>query len=528
MPANSRTFLASPEGIDRLNAAKAKLNLTHAVIAQRAGVSVDTVRRLWQGRRVSEASVTTIAQALGLSPEEIVSEEEWHSEAKRRIQEALLSNANVLDLPGLQLTTVPVELGQLVNLTRLDLSNNQLTSIPAELGQLANLTVLALYNNQLTSIPAELGQLANLESLFLDNNQLTSVPEFITQLSKLEDIDLSDNALSYLPEFLKYLPDLHILCLHNNTQLAIPTEILGASWSDIEYGADPANPQDILDYYFRTLSKTDRQPLNEAKLILVGFGNVGKTSLINRLIHNKFDPDSKKTQGIQITHWNLQLNDTEEIKLNVWDFGGQEIMHSTHQFFLTERSLYLLVLNGRQGHEDSDAEYWLELIQSFGSSSPVIVVLNKIKDHPFDVNRSALKQKFPNICEFIATDFEAQIGTEQLRTAIERETDRLEHLRLVFPTSWFEIKNRLTLSTKNYIRFEEYRSICAADGEMDASAQDSLATHLHNLGIALNYKDDLRLRGTHVLNPHWVTSGIYQLLNAPEITANKGELTTQI
>jgi internalin A len=63
MPANSRTFLASPEGIDRLNAAKAKLNLTHAAIAQRAGISVDMVRRLWQperGKRVlwrSELSV---------------------------------------------------------------------------------------------------------------------------------------------------------------------------------------------------------------------------------------------------------------------------------------------------------------------------------------------------------------------------------------------------------------------------------------------------------------------------------------
>jgi internalin A len=620
MPANSRTFLASPEGIDRLKAAKAKLNLTHAEIAQRAGVSVDTVRRLWQperGKRVSEASVIAIAETLGLLPEEIVSTGQGYFEAKRRIQKALLSKANGLDLSSLQLTTIPAELGQLVNLTWLDLSNNQLTSAPAELGQLVNLKVLDfsgnqlttlptelgqlvnlielrlhdnqltelsaelgqlvnlaelslhgnklkmlpaeigqlsslnmlslsnnrlrtipielgqltnmirlyLHENQLVTIPGELGQLTNLEELALDQNQLTRIPECIQYLSNLKRVDFSNNLLTTLPEFLKQLPNLKALFLHRNKHLKLSSEILGCTWEEAAiYDATPANPQDILNYYFRTLSEP--QPLNEAKLILVGFGNVGKTSLINRLIHNKFDPDSKKTQGIQITHWDLQLNDTEEVKLNVWDFGGQEIMHSTHQFFLTERSLYLLVLNGRQGHEDSDAEYWLELIQSFGSSSPVIVVLNKIKDHPFDVNRSALKQKFPNICDFIATDFEAQIGTDQLRTAIGRETDRLEHLRLAFPTSWFEIKNRLTLLTKNYIRFEEYRSICAADGETDASAQDSLATHLHNLGIALNYKDDLRLRGTHVLNPHWVTSGIYQLLNAPEITANKGELTT--
>jgi internalin A len=87
--------------------------------------------------------------------------------------------------------------------------------------------------------------------------------------------------------------------------------------------------------------------------------------------------EQKKTEGIQITPWSLKLNG-EEVRLHVWDFGGQEIMHATHQFFLTERSLYLLVLNGREGGEDADADYWLRLIESFGGNSPVIVVLNKI------------------------------------------------------------------------------------------------------------------------------------------------------
>ena len=256
----------------------------------------------------------------------------------------------------------------------------------------------------------------------------------------------------------------------------------------------------------------------------MGFGAVGKTSLVNRLIYNSFAPDSQKTKGIQITPWPIRLHNAEDIKLHVWDFGGQEIMHSTHQFFLTERSLYLLVLNGRQGHEDADAEYWLELIQSFGGDSPVIVVLNKVKEHAFDVNRGDLQQKFPAIREFIQTDCKADIGIDQLQIAIERETDRLEHLRDAFPASWVTIKNRLADMTDNYITFEQYREICQEDGEIEHSAQDSLAVHLHSLGIALNYKDDPRLRDTHVLNPHWVTNGIYTLLNAPELTDTKGEL----
>jgi internalin A len=180
------------------------------------------------------------------------------------------------------------------------------------------------------------------------------------------------------------------------TSWALSNEILGPTWKQVNQGSNGGLiPKTFSTTTFRLLA--DRTPLNEAKLILVGFGAVGKTSLVNRLIHDKFDPHSAKTEGIQITQWPLRLNHAEDITLHVWDFGGQEIMHSTHQFFLTERSLYLLVLNGRQGHEDEDADYWLELIQSFGGGSPVIVVLNKIHEHPFDVNRGALQQKFPNI-----------------------------------------------------------------------------------------------------------------------------------
>ncbi|MEB3357736.1 MAG: COR domain-containing protein [Synechococcales bacterium] len=467
MSSKPRSFLASPEGLKRLQAAKAAHNLSFAAIATQAGVSADTVSRLFhpeRGKRVGQASVAAVAQVLELEPAEIVPPGNWageateaagFAEAKKRIQQAILNGDTELDLSGLDLTAVPKELGQLAGLTQLYLHQNQLTAVPKELGQLANLTQLYL---------------------------------------------------------------------HGNEKLGLSAEVLGPTWEQVRTDdATPANPQDILNYYFRLLA--DRTPLNEAKLILVGFGNVGKTSLVNRLIDNTFDSNSPKTEGIQITQWPLHLHNGEEITLHVWDFGGQEIMHSTHQFFLTERSLYLLVLNGRQGHEDEDADYWLELIQSFGGNSPVIVVLNKFSEHPFEVNRRALQQKFPGIIkDFICTDCEAKIGIEQLQAAIKRETDQLEYLRTPFPASWLTIKDRLSGMKDNYISFEQYRDICQQDGETDFSAQESLAVCLHSLGIALNYKDDPRLRDTHVLNPHWVTNGIYTLLNASELADTKGEL----
>jgi internalin A len=161
MPPKSHTYLASSDGMKRLDAAKASLGLSFADIATRSGVSVGTVRRLWQGKRVEEDNLSLIADALGIPPEEIVGADEWgaegRDEAQRRIQKAFLTGATVLDLSGIRLAEVPLELSQLTRLESLDLSNNKLTSVPPELGQLANLTQLALHQNQLTSVPPELG-----------------------------------------------------------------------------------------------------------------------------------------------------------------------------------------------------------------------------------------------------------------------------------------------------------------------------------------------------------------------------------
>ena len=428
-----------------------------------------------------------------------------------------------LGLANNQFTTLPESVSQLAQLLLLGLASNQFTTLPESISQLAQLQVLYLYKNHLTILPDTFDQLTQLQELYLSLNQFTTLPDTIIQLTQLQKLDLAYNQLTVLPDTLRKLGSLEQLYLHGNDALGLPTEVLGPIWSKVVLDkATPAKATDILDYYFRT--RGGKHPLNEAKLILVGRGGVGKTSLVNQLVYNKFEREEKKTEGIKITEWPLRLNGKEDVRLNMWDFGGQEIMHATHQFFLTQRSLYLLVLNGRGGGEDADAEYWLKLIESFGGDSPVIVVLNKINEHAFDVNRRALQQKYPNIREFVKTDCADGLGIKELNKAIERETDRLEHLRDAFPASWFEIKYRLGGMKKNYVSFDEFRRFCKKHGEKEPEAQEALAGYLHNLGVVLNYKDDPRLQDTHVLSPHWVTDGIYKILNSPKLEQQKGEI----
>jgi internalin A len=494
------------------------------------------------------------------------------AEAERRIAEARQKNATELDLSSLGLTEMPSSLFKLKQLQELNLRNNQLREVPAELGKLKQLDVLwlggnhlhkvpfalselrklqlidlsanqlrdittdlctlpvlemlYLYGNHLQSVPTDLSKIQKLKILWLNDNELREIPDSVGKLQQLQKLDLENNQLQKLPKTLLTCVSLKAFYLHGNSALGIPEEILGPTWDEVmdsensENPAPPANPLDILGYYFRP-----KHPLLQAKLILVGRGAVGKTSLVNQLIHNTFD-QVKKTEGIKITRWDVPLpKSQDQAHLNVWDFGGQEIMHATHQFFLTRRSLYLLVLSGREGMADQDAEYWLKLIESFGGESPVLVVLNKQREHPFDVNERQLRGKYPFIRGFIKTDCaEPAMNIEQLRARIKEEINALPHLRDGFPTEWFAVKDQLPRVRKNFISFDEYRRVCRKLQVKSEAQQNLLGRYLHDLGVMLNFREDERLQDTHVLKPQWVTEGIYTILNAPLLADRKGEL----
>jgi internalin A len=430
-----------------------------------------------------------------------------------------LSHLQGLDLSQNQLTAIPESLGQLSHLQNLALQRNQLTALPESLGQLRQLQNLLLNGNQLTSLPESLGRLSQLQNLLLDSNQLTALPESLGQLSELRHLFLDNNQLTVLPESLATLSRLIHIFLHGNLGLGIPDEILGPTWPEVysaqkEMRGKPA--KEILDYYFG--KQAGARPLNEAKLILVGQGGVGKTSLVKTLTGQKFKKTEKTTQGIKIKDWSCPLDSKSKgnVTVHIWDFGGQEMMHATHQFFLTPRSLYLLVLNWRPGGIDREADYWFRLVRSAGGeNAPVIVVLNKQKEGPFEVNQGGWLQKYAgNIRGFVKTDCENARTITDLKRKIQEELQVMKSLQTSFPERWFAIKDELSQMSDQFVTYEHYRQICAKHGENDPEKQTSLAGFLHDLGIALNYKDDPRLRFAYVLKPEWVTEGIYAILHA--------------
>src|SRR4029079_122628 len=109
---------------------------------------------------------------------------------------------------------------------------------------------------------------------------------------------------------------------------------------------------------------------------IVGEGGAGKTTLAKKIL----DPDyilkeEKSTEGIQVSPWDFVFENSKKFRVNMWDFGGQEIYHATHQFFLTRRSLYVLVADERK--EDTDFNYWLTAVELLSDGSPVLIVQNE-------------------------------------------------------------------------------------------------------------------------------------------------------
>lgn len=393
--------------------------------------------------------------------------------------------------------------------TKLDLSRRGLTELPPEICNLTKLTYLDLYNNELTKLPPEIGKLTNLTRLDLSFNYLAEIPPEIGQLTNLTQLQLSSNQLSLLPPEMVKLTKLTELNLRGNP-LPIPPEILGK----VEEAATIIN-------YYRQLQTGQKKPLNEAKMLVVGQGDVGKTSLVKRLVEKRYDPHEPKTDGINIQFWPICFNG-QNIRLNVWDFGGQEIMHATHQFFLTKRSLYLLVVNGRKGEEENQIEYWLKLIQTFGGGSPVIVVGNKVDQQPLDLDRRGLQSKYKNIKAFVETSCKTGQGLDELKTAISQQVGALEHLQDQLPLNWFAVKEKLEKMERDFIPYIEYEQMCQRQGIINERCQRTLIGFLHDLGIVLNFQDDPRMEDTNILNPHWVTNGVYKILNDNELMTQQG------
>ena len=447
------------------------------------------------------------------------------------------------------MVSIPAEIGSLAKLESLNLSGNRLAIFPGEICRLESLISLNLENNQLASIPKEINDLINLKLLDLSGNRITELPNEVSGLTKLRGLNLDGNPILVFPAQIVDLPDFHLLYL-DSTQLR--------NWADaiiklkgvtlyvrniedrsfdvisLEIISGFNTGQDLIDYFFRAQG-SEGGGLNEAKIIVIGQGNVGKTSLCQRLMGELYQ-SLGRTEGVEIKKWetkvvNSQTGNLEWVKLNIWDFGGQEVYHTTHQFFFRSRCIYLVVIDARLGITESRLHYWLRQAQAFGGDAPVIVVLNKAEDNAtldrrYEKDRDAvlsLRSIFPAIFDCILVSCEyPPLEIDKVEEAIGAViTEKMPEVFSAIPENWLKVKQRLEESLQNYLDETEFEEMCA---DIPEEERKRLIETLDALGVIISFEEG-RCADTNVIKPEWITKGIYKILSSYILDEKNGRIS---
>lgn len=470
--------------------------------------------------------------------------------ALARIEREREENTGKLNLFALNLGKIPVEITALKQLQFLDIRANGIEDI-TYLKYLTSLKSLALTNNHITDISV-LIHLTQLRYLDLSFNKISNI-DFLQKLSKLEFLHLHNNKIQDISP-LRDFEKLHTLTLsHNEIHTIKP--LLGLihsnrniSWwwyhdtSIILHDNPLQHPSpEIVNkgwkaviQYFEDLDEQGEEELFEAKLLILGDGESGKTTLARKLENRNAEMpkrETERTEGIDIHKLPIKniIPNKKDFQMNVWDFGGQEIYHATHQFFLTKRSLYILVNNTRSNLTDFND--WLQRIALLSDNSPVIIVQNQISDSETALDLRGLQSQFSNILGVFDVDLSNMDDGrfDKLEKAIHFHIQQLDHVGSPLPKKWVAIRDALgeIEKTEPVIDLKGLKTVSEQNEITEKDAIKRMSQLFHDLGVFLHFQDDSVLRRLVILKNNWATKGVYKILDDKNIQQQKGHFTHQ-
>lgn len=474
----------------------------------------------------------------------------------KSLQHLDLNNNKISKIEGLD---------NLQNLKMLFLSNNQISKIE-DLKNFKTLQILHLNNNQISKIEG-VDNLQDLQILYLDNNRISKI-EGLKNLKKLlnlqisfnnieildgteipnDRIDLSYNEINEIINFDNKKDIWYLNLYRNNISDILPLLPLIKNYNNVfikegnyKYGIGiGANPLDenilsilnmsykeerretLLDYFENFLA--GQQPLREAKLMLLGEGEAGKTNLRNFILSEPFNANKSATTGIVVDRHNISI-DNIDYRINIWDFGGQWIQQQVHKFFITNESLYLIVLNGRN---EERPEKWLDWIKNYTDDSMAIVVVNKMdNNHSYRLEENILRKNYPFIIDFHYISLkeindkkeDAKYNGNQLLRTISEQILHLKNINTPVASNFHDLKRDLednVLKEKTHINYDAF-------GDLFVKHQlkgkvDSFLEILNKIGTIRYFETHDRL----ILNPEWLSGGVYKVLMSEFTAKNFG------
>ena len=459
-----------------------------------------------------------------------------------------LTNLQSLELSHTQISELPESIGNLTNLQSFELSHTQISELPESIGNLTSLQILDLETTPIGKLPNSIKNLTSLLSLVLEDTRIRKLPISIGSLTSLQILNLFDTKIRELPESIGDLRKLKLLDIGLCSLNELPESLLsldlkfrekegendrsGINIHGLKLHKQPVSlflqPRKLIEDYYRQ----KRIPVNETKIIFLGSEGVGKTHTIKRILNDdhKISESLEETPGISITSKAFSKKEFS-YRVNFWDFGGQEIMHSMHRCFLTNRTGYVIVVSTRYGDVTSQAKTWLQNLQSFAKDAPVIIFVNVWNSGTFyGIDESALRREFQNIKEVIHCSAKDSSRNEfvNITSAIQRLAVQNDSIGMHFPETWENVRQDIISygTQEYYINTETYKEICKRHGVENESIQGWLLDWFNDLGECFTYQSGQDLVSGNlysmILNPEWLTNAVYLIIRELGEEAEKG------
>ena len=486
-----------------------------------------------------------------------------------------------LEAAGNHLTSLPESLNQLSQLQELNVRGNEFSTVPDVIGKLQELETLWICENEFVSLSDSIGCLSRLKKLYLGYCRgcgctLPELPKWLRKLKLLKLLAIQGCGVERLPTWLGELTDLQVLCAECNHINDVPTSLgFLENLRILGLGSNPLSPElaaaheqgiDAVKEYLRAKAE-DQIVLNEAKLILIGEGEVGKTSLLGALRGDKWEENRPTTHGVEVKIRSLVLDVPEDFTLpqggsrgtsgegdvasgncedaepspglkarpsrgegeakritfNGWDFGGQNIYRHTHQLFFTAPAVYLAVWNPRRGPEQCCVDEWIKMVRqrAYDESRPddrphilVVATHGGPNERSAHIDEQLLRDEFGDlIAGFHHVDSKTGYGLDELKQAIAREAAAIPSVGRSVPKSWKNLLDALQKrSRKNpYITYKQFLGVCGRQ-KIKADLAGTYAAILNELGYLICYQNDEVLQDTVILKPEYISKAISYVL----------------
>ncbi|CAL4058692.1 unnamed protein product, partial [Meganyctiphanes norvegica] len=471
--------------------------------------------------------------------------------------------------------------------------------------RLESLRTLILADNQLTRL-----------CLYLDDNEFSLVHEVdeneaspvrspgprksLLLFPNLSMLDVSNNHLRELPTTLHELGNLSVLNVSGNVDIIeLPPEmgLLSRLWNLNTRGCSLQEPlksmieskkyktMDVIGYLKSILE--DARPYARMKLMIVGVQGIGKTSLLEQLRQEGTGSYKKKpvehwakrmgnknintrtsrgtsmsTVGVDIGDWIFEKkirgsSNHGPVIFRTWDFGGQKEYYATHQYFLSKRSLYLVVWKISDGEKGvNEILQWLVNIQARAPNSPVLIV---------GTHYDLVKEKFPpswseDLQQIIRDRFinvidADKLGLPRVLDTIEVSCKSRHNIKLLCSLIYDTVFSLKTPGSKerlleqripaSYLALEDVVSQLALERRVkgrdpvlpadkyqqlvtqemaerqhrpfrDAAELNQGTTFLHENGVMLHY-EDATLKDLYFLDPQWLCDMLAHVVTIREI-----------